>query len=474
MDWRQDPRRPLNSLSSEPTRHSIWLAQTQEELEGALDFTQAAKEQIGYFERMLVSDLSAERQAAILLWLVDLYRSVGQYDGVERSYRRILAFFPADVGIMNSYALFLIEQGGASERAESLLVAATQWGRYTDARSLDRGGTYELLARVEMEKGDYDSAIKRARMAVELMDDESSAGARRVLAESLRHAGRYDDAARVYIDLIALERGAVIEDVNALKLFVDRTGSYRSEGLNAAIDSAIADREAEKRLRVEAEGAELVAIPSAGGVVLEGTLRRRAGEGAILFVPDMGSTRRAFTPYAQLLGVDGISSLTLDLRGQGGSRFDSLLTQENMPLRHAQRLPDDVVAGFRYLQGALRLDPARIVIVTEGYASPIVEQALPLGGLAAPVVHLSPAFTPLDKELANSIAFHPDFPVLLYYSDEDLHALRSCSYYRKAKNFSQLDIRRVRKSGRGVDILRRNPNALEGFQVWVRAATSAP
>jgi len=460
--------------TSIPSQYVNSPAQSQEELEGELDFTQAAKEQIAYFEKMLISDLSAERQAAILLWLVDLYRSVGQFGDVERSYRRILAFFPADVGVMNSYALFLIEQGGASERAESLLVAATQWGRYTDARSLDRGDTYELLARVEMEKGDYDSAIKRAKMAVELMDDESSAGARRVLAESLRRAGLYEDAAHVYIDLIALERGAVKEDINALKLFVDRTDSYRSGGLNAAIDSAIAHREAETRRRVAAEGAEMVAIPSSGGVILEGTLRRRVGEGAILFIPDMGSTRSAFTPYAQLLGVDGISSLTLDLRGQGGSRFDSLLTQENMPLRHAQRLPDDVVAGFRYLQTELRLDPARIVIVTEGYASPIVEQSLPRGGLAAPVVHLSPAFTPLDRELANSIAFHPNYPVLLYYSDEDLHALRSCSYFRKVKKFSQLDVRPLQKSGRGVDILRRNPNALEGFQVWVRAATSAP
>jgi tetratricopeptide (TPR) repeat protein len=468
VDWRQDPQQATVSGGY------IALAQTQEEIEGALDLSRAAKEQIETFEGMLRrnGDMSAEKQAVIMLWLVDLYESIGEFDGVEWSYRRVLAFFPADVGVMNAYALFLIEKRHDGERAESLLVEASHWGRYTDARSLDRGGTYQLRSRVEIEKGDFESAIRHATMAVELMDDESSADARRVLAKSYLGAGYYDTAAEVYIDLIALERGAVTEDINALKLFIDRTDSYTAEDLNVLIDRAIADREAEKRRRVEAEAAELVAIPSSDGVMLEGTLRRRGGEGAILFIPDLGSTRTVYKPYAQLLGIDGISSLTLDLRGQGGSRSDSLLTQENLPLTHAQRLPDDVVAGFRFLERELRLDPSRIVIVTEGFAAPVVEQSLPRGGLAAPVVYLSPAFVPSDKDLANSVAFHPDLPILLFYSSEDLHALRSCSYFRKAKTFNKLKVYPLRNSGRGVDILRRNPDALESFQTWMRAVAS--
>jgi tetratricopeptide (TPR) repeat protein len=368
----------------------------------------------------------------------------------------------------------LIETGGREERAESLLVTATKWARFADTGSLDKGTTYELLARLKMESGDYDAAVENAKTAIALMDDEASAGARRVLAQSLRRAGRYDAAAQAYIELIALERGTIHEDINALQLFIGRTNSYRAEYLSATLDSAIAEREEEKRRQAAAEGAELVTVRARDGLELEGTLRRRDGEGAVLFIPDLGKSRRVFTPYAQLLGVDGISSLTLDLRGQGGSRYDSLLSQEDLPLSHAQELPEDVVAGFRYLQQAMQPASDRIVIVTEGFASPVVERALPRDGLAAPVVHLSPAFDPLDKELANSIAFHPDFPVLIYYSTEDLNALRSSSFFRNVKKFSKLDIRPLEKSGRGVDMLKRNPNALEGFQNWVRSATASP
>jgi hypothetical protein len=461
---RRHPRQPV-------------MAQAQQEgIEGTLDLSDSAREQIEYFESMLrqSGDMAADRQAVVLLWLVDLYDAIEDFGAVERTYLRILAYYPADVGVLNSFGMFLIERQRDYERAESLLVEASRWGRYTDARSLDRGGTYELLARVEMEQEKYEIALRHASLAIELMDDESSVNARRILAETFRRSGEYDEAVLAYIDLIAIERGANTEDINSLKLFVDEAEHYEAGDLNGLIEDAVRERDTERRRHVEAEGAELVSIPSTGGVVLEGTLRRRDGPGAVLFIPDTGSTRTRYTPYAQILGVDGISSLTLDLRGQGGSRSDSLLTQQNMPLRHAQRLPDDVTAGFRYLQEALGLEAASIMIVTEGYGSSLVEKALHRDGLGSPVAHLSPSFNPDDKDLANSIAFHPDLDILLFYSSEDLHALRSCSYFRKAKKFNKLEIVPYEDSGRGIDILRRNPVALEKFQDWARKTVSVP
>jgi len=189
-------------------------------------------------------DMAADRQAVVLLWLVDLYDSIEDFGAVERTYLRILAFYPADVGILNSYGMFLIERQRDYERAESLLVEASRWGRYTDARSLDRGGTYELLARVEMEQGKYEIALRHASLAVELMDDESSVSARRILAETLRRSGAYDDAVLAYIDLIALERGANTEDINSLKLFVDHAEHYGAGDLNGLIEDAIRERDA--------------------------------------------------------------------------------------------------------------------------------------------------------------------------------------------------------------------------------------
>jgi alpha-beta hydrolase superfamily lysophospholipase len=377
--------------------------------------------------------------------------------------------------VMNAYATFLLEARHDGERAESLLVAASQWGRYTDARSLDRATTYELLARIGMESGDFEAAVRHARLAIDLVDHEASTGARRVLAESLRRSGDYDAAADAYLELIALERGTQPEDVNALKLIVGQTDRYAATDVNDLIEAAIEERTDERRRQFEAEGAELITIESEDGYELEGTLRRRDGGGAVLFVPDLGGTRTAFRPYAQLLGVDGFSSLTLDLRGQGGSRSDSVSTQQDLSAGQFDRLPDDIVAGFRFLERALDAGAGRIVIVSEGRSSALVERAMRRGRLAAPVVHLSPAFEPDERVLRDAIAFHPDRPILLFYSDEDLSALRSVSFYKNTKEFRQLEIRVLHGAGHGVDVLRRDAEALEVFQRWIRrAGGSAP
>jgi tetratricopeptide (TPR) repeat protein len=444
-------------------------AAAQQEHEGIIDFGESTKDQIAYIEMTLRgSDMSAEKQSVMLLWLAELYALAGDPDGVEWSYKRILGFFPYDVGVMNSYAQFLLETRHQSQRAESLLVAASQWGRYTDARSLNRGRTYELLALVEMEKGDYDAAVRHANIAIELMDEESSVGARRVLARTLQRSGKLDQAAQAYIDLIAIERGAVREDINELKLFIGQTEGYRAEDLNDLIDRAVADRDAERRRLAQAEGAELVSITSSGGVVLEGTLRRRNGPGAVLFVPNLGGTRAVFTPYAQLLGIDGVSSLSLDLRGQGGSRSDSLLSHDTLPLRDANLLPADVAAGFQYILDELRIESGRILIVTEGHACSVVEKAIRRSRLDAPVAHLSPVFPPGDRDLSDALAFHPDRPILVFYSSEDLLSLRSASYLKKTKDFRQLKVRAFKEAGHGVDMLRRDTTALTEFQEWVR------
>jgi tetratricopeptide (TPR) repeat protein len=444
--------------------------------EGVVDLRADAEEQIARIETLLRgnADIAAERQAIMLRWLVDLYGLVGDHDSIEWCFQRILAFFPYDVGAMNAYAQFLLDTRKDGARAESLLVSASQWGRFTDARSLDRGRTYELLARTEIGKGGYEEAVRFADLAIELMDDESSAGARRLLAESYCGMGAYDKAAGAYIDLIALERGANREDINALKLIVGQTEKYSAADLNGMIDTAISKRTDERRRQIEAEGAELVSFTSSDGVVLEGTLRRRNGKGALLFVPNIGETRSIYKPYAQLLGIDGVSSLSLDLRGQGGSRSDSLLTQKNLPIRHFERLPDDIVAGFRFLQNELELDPGRIAIVTEGRACGLVEKAVHRGQLQVPIVYLSPIFEREDRELINAIAFHPAQPILLFYSSEDIHAMKSTMFYKDTNDFERLDIRVLDRAGHGVDVLRRDPAALEAFQAWARSAVGRP
>lgn len=444
-------------------------------VDGIVDRGADTRVQIDELETILRgnADMPAERQAVMLLWLAELYEYVGDSAGVESSYLRILAFFPYDVGVMNRYAAFLLDGRGESARAESLLVAASQWGRYTDARSLDRGRTYELLARVEMENGDLPAAERHALMAIELVDDEASAGARRVLAETLHRAGAHDAAVEEYIDLIALERGTHREDINSVRVIAAASDRYRNTDLNRLVEEAIVRREAARRDRIESEGAELVAVTARDGVELEGTLRRRGGSGAVLMIPGRNNTRSVWTPYAQLLGIDGISSLTLDLRGQGGSRSDSLPSPDGLDARHRERLPDDVVAGFRYLRDALSVAGESLVIAGEGDACAVIEKALRRGRLDAAVVYLSPGFDRGDRELRDAVSFHPRRPALLYYSREDLHALRSTSYFKKNKDLPDLTVNVLDRAGHGTDILRRDPGALESFQVWLRRVTGS-
>jgi hypothetical protein len=165
-------------------------------VEGIVDRSRDTRVQINELESILHnSDMAAERQAVMLLWLAGLYEYVEDYDHVEWCYIRILAFFPYDVGVMNKYAAFLLDTESNSEKAESVLVAASQWGRHIDARSLNRGRTYELLAGVELDKGEYAAAERHAIMAIELVEDEASVGARRGRART-HHPTRACEAAR--------------------------------------------------------------------------------------------------------------------------------------------------------------------------------------------------------------------------------------------------------------------------------------
>jgi tetratricopeptide (TPR) repeat protein len=372
---------------------------------------------------------------------------------------------------MNRYAAFLLDRANNSEKAESVLVAASQWGRHIDARSLNRGRTYELLARVELEKEDYASAERHAIMAIELVDDESSIGARRVLAKTLHRSGAHDAAVEEYIELIALDRGNNQEDINSVKLIVGNSERYRDSDLNALVAGAIAAREQKRRDQIEAEGAVLVTMSTTDHVSLEATLRVRGDAGAVLMIPDTGKSRTVWTPYAQLLGIDEISSLCLDLRGQGGSRSDSVQSLHNLPPDHFERLPDDIIAGFRYLRDELEIAPGRLVIVGEGRACAWIEKALRRGHLDAPVVYLSPVFAEEDRELADAISFHPNRRALVLYSEEDLFSLKSTSYFKRKKDLQKLDVKVFDRAGHGIDILRRDSGALETFQIWMREST---
>jgi tetratricopeptide (TPR) repeat protein len=436
---------------------------------GVIDLEKDVKAQIKQLESRLFfgQDEPAHEQVVWLQWLITLYDFVDQKDGVEACYEQILAYFPFDAATMNAYALFLIERRGDYERAEKQLRDAAEWGEHADVRSLDLGTTYELLARVELNQGDIESSIAHARKALELLDEESSAAALRILAESYLQSGAFDEAAEAYLKLIALERGINREDINALQLFVHRTTRYADGSISGLIADAIEGKKRRYRSRIESEGGKIVSFPTEDQVVLEGTLRRTDGDGAALFVPDLGTTRSVYTPYAQLLFIEEISTLSLDLRGHGGSRTDSLPSYTDLTPAHLGLLPTDVVAGFRYLQNETGLADGQIVIAAAGRSCAVVEKAVHQASLAAPVIYLSPTFQSRDRELTNAVFFHPHEPILVVYSAEDLQAMLSFELFSDVKEFSRLERKILTDAGHGIEMLRRDTHALEFFQEWI-------
>lgn len=441
-----------------------------QEIEGVIDLEQSIEQQIVQLEAQVGGDNRAQNQVVVLQWLIELYSALGRNADVERCYTRILAFFPSDVGTLNAYGRFLMDGVGDLERAQKVLQDAHEWARAIDARAVELGTTYQLRAELMRRMGKHERAVAMATTALDLIALERSGPALRTKAQSLVELQRYDEAADAYLRLIAIDRAADVDDINALKLFVSKS-KYRSDSVQELIDTAVENHRRQYLARVELGGGSVVSFASADGVPLEGTLRRTDGPGAVLFVHDAGSRRSVFTPYAQLLYIDQISSLAVDLRGHGGSRADSMLSYDGLSPYNREQLVDDVVAAFRHLQETLDLESERIAIVSAGQSCAVVEKALYRGRLRAPVVHLSPSFSDLDRELTTALAFHADTPTLMISASEDLNALRSISAFENSGDGEPRArfVRRVyRDAGHGVETLRRVPAALEGLQDWLR------
>lgn len=450
-----------------------WSNRARAQYDGAIDFDQSVVRQIRQLEGMVRGDAPAPQQAVVLKWLTELYGMIEQYDQVERCYLRILDLYPSDVGVMNDYAVFLIDTRHDYSRADSLLMMANRWARNIDKRSVFRGRTWELWGRLAYIQRDYAIASRRAELSLELLEGTLRVDPLRLAGRSYRELGQYDLAAESYFELIAILGGSVPEDINELQLFVAKTEKYSDGSLREHISVTIARAKSDRIAKIEAEGGSVIEVRSDDGVKLEATLRRAAGPGAVLFVPDVRAQRSVYAPYAQLLFIDDITTLSVDLRGHGASRADTLPSWDDLSAYHREQLEKDVAAAYRYLR-ALGFEDEDIAVVSAGLGCALVEKAM-RGEKASPsITHLSPAFDPSDRDLMHAVAFHPDRPVLVIFSQEDLGAMRSIQVFRNVKDRSQLQTRALTDAGRGVQTLHRSPEALEAFQQWARRVTATP
>jgi hypothetical protein len=164
--------------------------------------------------------------------------------------------------------------------------------------------------------------------------------------------------------------------------------------------------------------------------------------------------------------LDGFTTLTLEMRGQGDSRCDSLPSIAEMPSHQYDQLPADIAAAYTYLVETRRIDKTRVVVVASGYACGFVERAIHEFNLAPVVVHLSPVFDADNLDLVAAISFRPPRPVLAVASDEDTYAVRSLSVFSAAVPADLLRTQRYQSAGHGVSILR-DPAHFLDVDTWV-------
>jgi len=160
----------------------------------------------------LLESLAAERpeDGAILLWLGRAEETLGQNTPAEQHYRDAIRLAPT---AFDAY-LALAQLFFASDRSsDAVAVLAEAERQVPETASMRR-----MMGEAELSRSEVRPALAHFRRALEL--DPSDIGARYGLGDSLRRAGRLDDAARELDDVarrdptwagLALARGMVFE-----------------------------------------------------------------------------------------------------------------------------------------------------------------------------------------------------------------------------------------------------------------------
>jgi pimeloyl-ACP methyl ester carboxylesterase len=366
------------------------------------------------------------------------------------------------------YTEFLLDTRKDPERALKVTSDAIAWSRSADSPPPYLGETYALRARAFSEAGQCEDALRAAEQAMTLSEEIASENARRIRSQCLAKLGKKDDAKKELLDVIGDTGGSDADDKNALVALM--SGSKKNvdpKELDRAVSSAIADARKRRADALIREGAQLVELTGTDRVYVEATLRSGDNKSALLFVPDSGGRRSTYTAYAQLFTLDGFTTLTLDPRGHGNSRCDSLPSFDGMPAPQRDNIAADIAGAYTYLVKTRGVDPARIAIVAAGGGCSSVERAIHEHNLAPAVVYLSPVFPDDDRDLLSAISFRPPRPAFVAASDEDMYATRSMHAFKAAVNTDAVSVKTYRNAGHGASILR-DPARFLDVDTWVK------
>ncbi len=441
---------------------------------GAIDTRAAIERRIYELEGLMSGDVAAERQAVTLRWLAELYLSVGRVDDAEAAYEQILVFFPYDVASCNLFAEFLLDTRNDTERALKVTSDAIAWSREADSPPPYLGETYAIRARAFAKAGQCQDALRAAERAVDLSEEDASDDARRTSSRCLAQLGKNGEAQELLLQVIGDTGGSNPDDESALVALLTRDKKQvAAKEVDRLVAGAIQDGRKRREKALAREGAQMVELAGADRVRLEATLRTADGAAAILFVPDLGGRRSTFTAYAQLFTLDGFTTLTLDPRGHGDSRCDTLSSFDAISAHQREQIPADIATAFAYLVETRGVAPANIVVIAAGAGCNAVERAIHEHNLAPAVVYLSPIFPLEDRDLASAFSFRPPRPALVLASDEDAYAVRSMHAFQTAVANDAVNTKTYRAAGHGASLLR-DPARFLDVDTWVKKSVDAP
>lgn len=445
----------------------LFAGAVQAQSGGTVDTRKSTQDQIARLEFLLKGDTPPDKQTVYLRWLADLYTLSGDLESAQRSYVRVLDVDPYDVATANLFAAFLLDKRRDAKGALKVCETTTGWGSKAQPAPLYLGQTYALQARALRDLGRYQESIAAVEKARARLDPDTAEDALRTQGLSFKALGKTAEATSVFEELVGLTGGSNADDTNALiALETAKHGSINAGAFRKRMAALVEKARQQRAEDIRREGAEMVVLDGDGHVRLEGTLRRGKGTGAVVLVPDLGGRRSAFTPYAQLLSLDGLTTLAIDPRGHGDSRCDSLPSFTQLSADQRDKIPSDIAAAQRYLRDVLKIPANRIAVVAEGSACGDVEHAMHDLGLGSIVVHLSPIVDPLDRDVASALKFRAPRPTLLVVSDEDVFSVQSVNSMRELRAKDPFEVHTVHGAGHGVGILH-EPEHYAWVSTWI-------
>jgi dienelactone hydrolase len=330
------------------------------------------------------------------------------------------------------------------------------------------GETYALRARAFAEMEKCEDALRVADEALNLSEESAAEDALRIQARCLSHLGRDAEAEKTLLRLIGATVASNPADRNALvTMLAKERKQVEPAQVDRMIDAAIESARDQRSEELARQGATLVELAGEDRVRLEATFRPGRGDAAVVFVPDTSGRRTTFTPYAQLLSLDGYATLTLDPRGQGDSRCDSLPSHDAMPLHHRDEVSADVATAVAYLVNERAVARERIVVVAAGTACAVVERAMHEHRIAPAVVYLSPILAADDRDVASAVSFRAPRPALVLASQEDIYAIRSQRAFAASLPAADVTTKVYTSAGHGASLLR-DPARFLDVDEWIK------